>query len=63
MSARIVELILSDDLRVGSGEPDDPIRVRRQLFTLDGRLVAWADDGGEACVLTLAVDSGRCVDE
>jgi hypothetical protein len=42
MMAKVVQLILTYSRR-GLGEPDDPIRMVPQLFTLRGELVAECD--------------------
>lgn len=41
--AKIIKLIFTEE-RVGLGrEEDDPVRLKQQLFTLDGELVAEHD--------------------
>lgn len=46
VSARVVPVILSDDLRRGDGTEENPVRVVIQAFTLDGELVAEFDPAG-----------------
>jgi hypothetical protein len=48
--ARIVELILSDEL-VGSGTDGDPYRRALELWTKDGHLVARDDHVGRGLKL------------
>lgn len=44
MTTRVIELIFSDAQQAGDGTHEDPVRVLRSLFTLDGRLVACQDN-------------------
>ena len=57
--ARVVQVVLVDAMRGGSGpdDPDDPTRGVCQYWSLDGQLLADTDDGG----LGLAAD-GRGVE-
>lgn len=55
--ARIVELILSDEL-LGSGVDGDPYRRARELWTKDGQLVARDDSmGKEFCADPVKVNT------
>lgn len=56
--ARIVELILSDEL-VGSGQEGDPYRRALELWSKDGQLVARDDDVGRELGIQSARDAAQ----
>lgn len=45
MGAKVIQVIVTDDLKVGTGDPkgDDPIRLVVQYYTLDGERLALID--------------------
>lgn len=43
MGARVMQVIVSDDCVKGAGQEDDPIRVFRRYYTLDGDLLFEID--------------------
>ncbi len=43
MSAEIIQVIRSDDMRLGDGTPEHPIRRVTRYYSLDGTLL-WEDD-------------------
>jgi hypothetical protein len=51
MSAKVVKLIYCDSECAGKGTEDDPIRVLKQFFTLDGRMIFQYDS--HLCVNTV----------
>lgn len=43
-TARVEKVIITTLLRRGKGTEDDPMRVIKQIWTLDGELIAEVDE-------------------